>query len=81
MFLSVKSFSATLIYKVICGVGSVSYTHLTYNKTFTAGKTTFSADSDGHTTAPESGYYGTNPNNDEVPDYIARRAEEKTNKR
>ena len=34
----------------------------TYNKTFTAGKTTFSADSDGHTTAPESGYYGTNPN-------------------
>lgn len=33
----------------------------TFKKTFTASKTTFSAKSDGHTTAPESGYYGTNP--------------------
>ena len=34
----------------------------TYRKTFTADQTTFSAESDGHTTAAESGYYGTNPN-------------------
>lgn len=33
----------------------------TFKKTFTASKTTFSAKSDGHTTEPESGYYGTNP--------------------
>ena len=33
----------------------------TFKKTFTASKTTLSAKSDGHTTAPESGYYGTNP--------------------
>ncbi len=33
----------------------------TFKKTFTASKTTFSAKSDGHTTAPEGGYYGTNP--------------------
>lgn len=33
-----------------------------YRKTYTATKTTFSAESDGHTTAAESGYYGTNPN-------------------
>lgn len=33
----------------------------TFKKTFTASKTTFSAKSDGHTTAAEGGYYGTNP--------------------
>lgn len=33
----------------------------TFKKTFTASKTTFSAKSDGHTTEPEGGYYGTNP--------------------
>lgn len=33
-----------------------------YTKTFTAQETTFSSDSDGHTTAAEGGYYGTNPN-------------------
>ncbi len=33
-----------------------------YRKTFTAGQTTFSAESDGHTTEAETGYYGTNPN-------------------
>ncbi len=34
----------------------------TYKKTFTASTTSFSAQSDGHTTEPETGYYGTNPN-------------------
>ena len=34
----------------------------TYKKTFTAGTTTFSAASDGHTTEAETGYYATNPN-------------------
>jgi alpha-amylase len=34
----------------------------TYKKVFTASQTTFSAASDGHTTEPETGYYGTNPN-------------------
>ncbi len=33
----------------------------TYKKTFTPSKTTFSADSDGHTTDAEGGYYSTNP--------------------
>lgn len=35
--------------------------HIPSKKTFTASKTTFSAKSDGHTTEPEGGYYGTNP--------------------
>lgn len=34
----------------------------TFKKVFTESKTTISAKSDGHTTAAESGYYGTNPN-------------------
>ncbi|MGN1132600.1 MAG: starch-binding protein [Ruminococcus sp.] len=34
----------------------------TFKKTFTASKTTFSSESDGHTTEAEDGYYGTNPN-------------------
>ncbi|MGN0459519.1 MAG: starch-binding protein [Ruminococcus sp.] len=34
----------------------------TFKKTFTASKTTFSSESDGHTTEAEAGYYGTNPN-------------------
>ncbi len=33
-----------------------------YKKSFTPSKTYFSADSDGHTTEAETGYYGTNPN-------------------
>lgn len=33
----------------------------TYKKKYTESKTTFTAESDGHTTAPEGGYYGTNP--------------------
>ena len=34
----------------------------TFKKTFTATQTTFTSASDGHTTAPETGYYSTNPN-------------------
>ncbi|MGN1051249.1 MAG: dockerin type I domain-containing protein, partial [Acutalibacteraceae bacterium] len=33
-----------------------------YTKTFSVKKSTFSSPSDGHTTEPESNYYGTNPN-------------------
>lgn len=33
----------------------------TYKKAFTETQTTFTSDSDGHTTAPETGYYSTNP--------------------
>ncbi len=37
-------------------------TDYTYTKTFKSSKTTFSSPSDGHTSNPVDGYYGTNPN-------------------
>lgn len=37
-------------------------TNIEYKKSFTEVKTTFSSPSDGHTTEPMGGYYGTNPN-------------------
>lgn len=52
----------TLTLKAKSDKGMETSTVLTYTKTFTATQTTFESDSDGHTTASETGYYSTNPN-------------------
>lgn len=50
-----------LTLKAMSADGTETTTNLTYTKTFTATKTTYSSASDGHTTDALSGYYATNP--------------------